>query len=59
MKLTPAVNFTNILQAAFVPIFLQQKITNPNCKHTKAAQNTLVKKAACEMLVKFTPDQQP
>jgi len=44
MKLTPAVNFTNILQAAFGPISLQQKITNPNCKHMKAAQNTFVKK---------------
>jgi len=27
MKLTPVVNFTNILQAAFSPIFFCQKIT--------------------------------
>ncbi len=28
----PAVNFTNILQAAFLPIFYGQKITKANCK---------------------------
>jgi len=31
VKLTPVVNFTNILQAAFAPILLCQKITKPNC----------------------------
>jgi len=36
------VNFTNILLAAFAPKAFCQKITNPNCKHTKAAQKTLV-----------------
>jgi hypothetical protein len=30
-KLTTIVNFTNILQAAFVPLFFQQKIAKPNC----------------------------
>jgi hypothetical protein len=30
---TLGVNFTNILRAAFAPIFLLQKITNLNCKH--------------------------
>jgi len=29
MKLTPVVNFINILQAAFAPIFFFQKITKP------------------------------
>ncbi len=36
------VNFTNILWAAFVPKSFWQKITNPNCKHLKAVQRTLV-----------------
>ena len=36
------VNFTNILWAAFAPKSFCQKITNPNCKHLKAAQRTLV-----------------
>jgi len=31
MKLTPGVNVINILRAAFVPIFLCQKNTKPNC----------------------------
>ena len=43
VKLTAAggVNFTNILWAAFAPKSFCQKITNPNCKHLKAAQRTL------------------
>ena len=44
------VNFTNILRVAFATIFLHQKITNPNCKYRKAAQNTR------KMLVKLTLD---
>ncbi len=39
---TPGVNFTNILWTAFVPKSFRQKITNPNCKHLKAVQITLV-----------------
>jgi len=31
VKLTPLVNFTNILRAAFAPILFCQKITKPNC----------------------------
>ena len=38
----PGVNFTNILWAAFAPKSFCQKITNPNCKHLKAVQRTLV-----------------
>ncbi len=38
----PGANFTNILWAAFAPKSFHQKITNPNCKHFKAAQRTLV-----------------
>jgi len=33
MKKELAVNFTNILGAAFGPIFLCQKITKPTCKY--------------------------
>ena len=39
------INCANILQAAFVPISFRQKITNPNCKHIKAAQNTFIQKS--------------
>ncbi len=36
--------------------FFYQKITNPNCKHTKAAKKTLsLKNAACELLLIWTP----
>ncbi len=36
------VNFTNIWFAAFAPKSFRQKITNPNCKHLKAVQRTLI-----------------
>jgi len=52
---TPVVNFINILQAAFAPIFLCQKIAKPNCNEKKAAQNTLVQKVENKMLMKLTP----
>ncbi len=31
VKLSPEVNYTNVLLAAFVPIFFCQNISNPNC----------------------------
>jgi hypothetical protein len=52
---TPGVNFTNILWAAFAPKSFRQKITNPNCKHIKAAQKIFYEKAAHKILVKLTP----
>ncbi len=42
IALFPAVNFTNILSAAFVPKSFCQKITNTYCKHIKAAEKTFV-----------------
>ncbi len=42
LEWSPGVNFTNILWAAFAPKSFRQKIRNPNCKHIKAAQRTLV-----------------
>jgi len=45
MKLTPVVNFTNILQAAFALIFLQ-KNPKPNSKKRKAVQNSFLQNAA-------------
>ncbi len=36
------VNFTNILWAAFAPKSFRQNIANPNCKHLKPVQRTLV-----------------
>ncbi len=38
----PGVHFTNILWAAFAPKSFWQTITNPNCKHLKTVQRTLV-----------------
>jgi len=44
MKLKPVVNFINILQAAFAPISLCQKITKPSSNKKKSAQSTFVQK---------------
>jgi len=55
MGCSPAVNFTNILLAAFAKTSYCQKITDPNSKHLKAAYNTFSQKAAHEMFVKLTP----
>jgi len=46
MKLTPVFNFTNILQAAFAPIFLCRKVTKPNCYLREASKSTFVQKKA-------------
>jgi len=54
MKLTTEVNFTNMLQVAFVLILFCQKITNPHCKLRKAAQKTFVQKYVHKMLVNLT-----
>jgi hypothetical protein len=40
--LTPGVNFTKILRAAFAPKAFCHKITYPNCNLIKAAQRALV-----------------
>jgi len=40
----PVNNCTNILQAAFAPIYFGQKITKPICKKRQAVQNTFVQK---------------
>ncbi len=47
------VNFTNILRAAFAPIFLRQKTTNLKCKSKKAAHKIFVWKDAHKILVKL------
>jgi hypothetical protein len=52
VKFSPGVNFTNTLWAAFASKSFFQKITNPNCKHTKAAQKTF---AARKIFLKFLP----
>ena len=55
--LQPAVNFSNISQAAFLPILLCQKInTNTYRTYSKAELNTFVQKDAIKMLVKLAPD---
>jgi len=45
MKFTPVVDFTNIFEAVFMPIFFQQKIAEPKCNKRKAAQNISVQKS--------------
>jgi len=45
MKLTPIVNFTNILRVAFALIFFRQKITNPNCKKKKGTLNSFAQES--------------
>jgi len=45
MKWTPVLNFINILQAAFAPIFFCQKITKPNCNITKDSKSTFLQKS--------------
>ena len=41
----PVVNFTNILQAAFAPIYLRKKSTNLQCKYIKSALKTFIHKS--------------
>jgi len=48
MKLTPLVNFGNILPAVFAPIFFPQKLQGQTVKTIK------FKKAARKMMVKMT-----
>ena len=56
MVLHPAVNFTNILRAAFVPISFRQK--NAILSGTKKLlKRLLYKTAARKMLVKLTAGQ--
>jgi hypothetical protein len=55
ITLATGVNFNNILWTAFAPKSCCQKITNPNCKHIKAAQKLSYEKAAHKILVKLTP----
>ncbi len=56
MKLTPVVNFTNILRKDFAKISFQQKITNTNCEHRKDAQHYFVEKCTMvSMVVKLIP----
>jgi len=54
------VNFTKILQAAFVPIFFYQKIAMPNCNYRKAVKNDFHTKRSslicwwnCHLVIKY------
>jgi hypothetical protein len=56
MKLTPVVNFINILKAAFAPIFFCQKIQIQTVTREKQLCITLLnEKGVCKMLMKLTP----
>jgi len=54
MKLTHVVNFTNILQTAFVLKLFYQKITKPNCNDRKASKNTFEQKVLNKILIELT-----
>jgi hypothetical protein len=41
----PGVNFTNIYEQLLPQNPYAKKITNPNCKHIKAAQKTFIQKS--------------
>jgi hypothetical protein len=53
VKLTPAVNFINILQAAFAPIFFCQKLQSQTVTREKLHNTLLYKKSRKKMLVKL------
>ncbi len=55
MKLTPVVNFINILRAAFVPIFFQQKIKGQSAIREQLQRALSVQKGACKVVMKLTP----
>jgi hypothetical protein len=44
VKLSPGINFTNIIRADFAPQFLRQKSTNLKFKYKKAAREALEQK---------------
>jgi hypothetical protein len=52
------INFTNILRAAFLPIFLRQKSTNLNVSKKQLYPKRSHEKAARKMLVILTTGQQ-
>jgi hypothetical protein len=52
VKLTPGVNFTNILRATFAP-----KSPNLKCKYKKLLTNLLYEKGVHKMMAKLTPQQ--
>ncbi len=47
--------YSQFHQHFFAP-YAHHKITKPNCKHIKLQKTCLYEKAACKMLMKFTPD---
>jgi hypothetical protein len=52
---TPGVNFTNIIRAAFAPIFLRQKSLILKSKYKKVLRKHLYEKVARKMLMKLAP----
>jgi len=55
MKLTPVVNFIHILQAAFAPIFLHQKLQSQTVSREKQCKTLLYEKVWRKILMKLTP----
>jgi hypothetical protein len=55
MKLTPVVNFTNILRAHLYQYSCAENSSNLKCKYKKLRAKLLYKKGAHKILVKLTP----
>jgi len=55
MKLTPGVDFTNILQAAFLRKGLLKLFATDSLALLFFWQKNIGSKAACKMLIKLTP----
>jgi len=57
LKLPSAVNFINILRAAFAPIFLRKKLQSQNITREKLLKILFLEKGAHKMLIKLTPGE--
>jgi len=55
IKFTPVVNFINILQAAFAPLFFCQKIQSQTVISEKLRKTLSYGKCTSKMLMKLTP----
>jgi hypothetical protein len=59
VKWTPVVNFINIKQAAFAPIFLPKKFQSQTVTREKLPKTLSYKERASKMLMKLTPADFP
>jgi hypothetical protein len=55
IKLRPGIYFTNILGAAFAPIFLRKKLKSQTVTREKLHKTFLYEQGGHKMLIKLTP----